>query len=204
VGLILLRYPVIKLLFTFSGGKFDLVSTELTATAAFYHLLGLVPLGLSRVCVAVFFAAKDMKTPVKAAAGSMAVNLAGCLTLPIWLAHGGVALANSLAAMFIALLLVLLIRRRFGSPERGWRVTGGALRALAAGLLMGLTVWWLSEKLLRLNLMASKIELGLALGGVIAAGAAVYFVAALLLGAREPRELLALFKRRSASGSQQG
>lgn len=199
VGMILLRYPVIKLLFTFSGGKFDLNSTELTAQAVFYHLLGLVPLGLSRVCVAVFYAARDMKTPVRAAAGSMVVNLVACLTLPAWLGHGGVALANSLSALFIAVLLVLLIRRRYGSPDRGWRVWGGTIRALFAGLLMGLTVWWMAGKLLRLEVLTSKPELALGLGGVLAAGGAVYFFTALALGAAEPRELLSLFRRRKSS-----
>jgi putative peptidoglycan lipid II flippase len=196
VGLILLRYPVIKLLFTFSGGKFDQLSTELTAQAALYHLLGLVPLGLSRVCVGVFYAARDMKTPVKAATGSMLVNLAACLTLPAWLGHGGVALANTLAALFMAVLLVLLIRRRFGSPDRGWRVARGAFRALLAGVLMGLSVWWMSERLLRLNLILSKAELALSLGGVIAVGGAIYFLSAWAMGAAEPRELLALVHRK--------
>lgn len=199
VGMILLRYPVIKLLFTFSDGKFDLVSTQLTAQAVLYHLLGLVPLGLSRVCVGVFYAAKDMKTPVKAAAGSMMVNLVACLTLPAWLGHGGVALANSLAALFTAVLLMLFIRRRFGSPDSGWRVTGGALRALASGLLMGLVVWWMAEKLFRLNLIASKLQLGLSLGGVIAVGLAVYFLSAWAMGAAEPKELLSLLRRKGSS-----
>jgi len=199
VGLILLRYPVISLLFNFSGGRFDAASTELTATAVVFHLLGLVPLGLSRIGVAVFYAAKDMKTPVKAAAGSMAVNLVACLTLPIWLGHGGVALANTLAALFIAALLVFFIRQRFGVPERGWRIGGASLRALAAGALMGLVVWWLAGEVLVLDRLTSKLQLGLALGGVIAAGAVVYFLTALVLGAAEPRELLALVRRKRSA-----
>jgi putative peptidoglycan lipid II flippase len=162
-----------------------------------FHLLGLVPLGISRVCVGVFYAAKDMKTPVKAAAGSMVVNIVACLTLPAWLGHGGVALANSLASMFIAVLLVWFIRRRFGSPNQGWRVAGGAFRALLAGLLMGISVWWSAEKFLRLDLVASKVPLALGLGGVIAFGAAVYFLSAWALGASEPRQLLSLLRRRS-------
>lgn len=199
VGLILLRYPVIRLLFTFSGGKFDVVSTELTARAVLFHMLGLVPLGLSRVCVGVFYAAKDMKTPVKAAAGSMVVNLAACLTLPAWLGHSGVALANSLAALFIAFLLVWLIRRRFGSPDRGWRVVGGALRSLVSAVLMGVLVWWLADKFLQLNLVVSKAQLAMGLGVVIVVGGVVYFLSAWILGAAEPRELLALVRRKRSS-----
>lgn len=199
LGLILLRYPVIRLLFTFSGGRFDEVSTDLTAWAVVFHLLGLVPLGLSRICVAVFYADKDMKTPVKAAAGSMAVNLVACVTLPAWLGHGGVALANTLAALFTAALLMLMIRRHFGSPASGWQVIGPALRALAAGALMGVVVWWMAGELLVLDRLTSKLDLGLALGGVITVGTTVYFLAALALGAAEPRELLALLRRKGSA-----
>jgi len=201
VGLIMLRYPVIQLLFTFDGGRFDLESTQLTALAVYCHMLGLVPLGISRVCVAVFYAAKDMKTPVKVSAGSMLVNLVACLALPAWLDHGGVALANSLAVLYVAALLVLIIRRRFGAPKRGWRMAGAAVRSAAAALLMGLTVWWLAGRVFDLEQLVSKMELGLALGGIIAAGGAVYFLTALALGAAEPRELLAMVRHRSSSAS---
>jgi peptidoglycan biosynthesis protein MviN/MurJ (putative lipid II flippase) len=109
-----------------------------------------------------------------------------------------VALANSLAALFMSVLLVLLIRRRFGSPDRGWRVGKGALRALLAGVLMGLAIWWMAEKLLRLNLIISKAQLALSLGGVIAVGGAVYIISAWVMGAVEPRELLALVQRPGA------
>ena len=140
-----------------------------------------------------------MKTPVKAAAGSMVVNLAACLTLPAWLGHSGVALANSLAALFIAFLLVWLIRRRFGSPDRGWRVVGGALRSLVSAVLMGVLVWWLADKFLQLNLVVSKAQLAMGLGVVIVVGGVVYFLSAWILGAAEPRELLALVRRKRSS-----
>ena len=110
IGTILLRSPIVDLLFRFRGGTFDLHSSELTQAALIAHMVGLFFIGGVRVSVNLFFALKDTKTPVFAAAISMVANVILCFVLPIWLAHAGVALANSVAAALQLVLLFGLIR----------------------------------------------------------------------------------------------
>ena len=88
----------------------------------------------------VFYALHDTWTPVKAASLAFVINLVLGLIL-MWtpLNFGGLALANSLAALSEATLLMFLVRRRIPGLELG-QIVGTLSRTVAASLLMGLTV----------------------------------------------------------------
>jgi len=96
MGLIVLREPIIRLLF--QRGAFDAFTTIMTAQALLFYSLGLWAFAALRVFVIAFYSLQDTKTPVKVAAVAMLANIGLSLALMGPLKHGGLALALSLAS----------------------------------------------------------------------------------------------------------
>lgn len=134
IGLIVLRLPIVKLLF--EHGYFTPEASVETAQAVLYYMLGLPAVAGARIIVPVFYALKDTFTPVKCGAASLVVNIVCSLALMIPLQHSGLAFANSLSSIFYLGLLVWLLRRRLGPI--GWRrIAGSAGKVLGASMIMG-------------------------------------------------------------------
>ena len=74
VGLILLRVPIIEVLF--EGGEFDAQSTALTAWALLFFAVGLSAFSMIKVIVQAFYALHDTWTPVVIGFFSLLVNIA--------------------------------------------------------------------------------------------------------------------------------
>jgi putative peptidoglycan lipid II flippase len=194
VGLSLLRRPIVSVLF--ERGEFGSESLAMTVFALSFHAPGLLFIALHRVLVPVFYALKDTKRPMIAAGASMVLNIGLCYALREPLGHGGIALANSASALLSAVILALWLGPRVGGVAFGqWAAS--ALRSLAASAALGAALWWGSPKIL------SAGDTGLAAApGLFAAvllGALLYLTTAHLLGASEPRELLAVLRRRRSA-----
>lgn len=138
VGLILLRVPIVALLF--QHGAFDARSTGLTSLAVLFHSLGIYFIAMSRSLNQTFYAMKDLKTPMVIALVSMLVNIAGCLVLTIPLEHGGIALANSLSALVSTLLAFFWLSRREDVSLGILVHLLSVLRVLAASAIMAVAV----------------------------------------------------------------
>jgi len=99
----------------FMRGEFAAVDVRLTAQALSYYALGLWAFATLRIAVSAFFAQQDSRTPMLAATLSILANILLGLMLMKPMAHGGMALATSLAAMLnLGVLLMVLQRRRGG------------------------------------------------------------------------------------------
>lgn len=190
-GLIVLREPIVRLLFQF--GEFDAQSTRLTTFAILFHAPGIYFIAASRTLSQVFYGAKNLRTPAWCAFGAMLANIALCLTLAGPLGNGGIALANSLSALVSTALLAVFLRRTGVAPPL--RAHGGTLlrtalaAAIMAGALVGLGV------ALPWDPDLGRLTLGLRLGLFVALGIAVFGAAAGLLAKKELRELLQLVKK---------
>lgn len=112
VGLIVLREPIVTLLF--KRGAFDMNTSRMTAVALLYYGLGLWAFSAVRVVVSVYYALQDTRTPVRMAVVSLLVNICLGILLMGPLRHGGLALATSLASMVNFFLLVWFLRRKIG------------------------------------------------------------------------------------------
>ena len=170
VGLIVLRIPIIKLLF--QRGEFDVHATRLTAEALLYYAMGLWAFSAVRIVVSTFFALQDTRTPVKIAIISVIANAVLGVALMKPLAHGGLALATSLASILNLGLLVGALRTKMGSF--GWRsIAQSACRTLVSSGFMGVAVWMVAVVLIPSdNPSLSALLLGLTIS--IATGLAVY------------------------------
>ena len=104
---------------------------------------------------------------------------------------GGLALANSVAALAEATLLMYLVRRRIPGLDLG-QIFGTLSRTIAASLLMGLTVAMLPRMLQDRLPFATSVELPIVVAVVVLAGGMVYFVFSFLLQSEELRVLLRL------------
>ncbi|MFP4477189.1 MAG: murein biosynthesis integral membrane protein MurJ [Desulfatibacillaceae bacterium] len=175
VGLIVLRVPIVALLF--ERGEFDPLATRQTAVALVYYALGLCSFSAVRIVVNVFYALQDTATPVRVSIISLAANMVLSLALMGPLAHGGLALATTLASTLNLLLLMINLKGRLGSLF-GRDIMASLLKTAAGSAVMGGAVWllagWLptgSGTLERLGVVAVCMTVG----GVVYAGAALAF-----------------------------
>ncbi len=90
----------------FQRGLFGPEEVQITASALVGFALGLPFYVLSKVYAAVYFAAKDTKTPVIFAAISVAVNLVCLVVLVPFFKYFGLALCTSISSMINAILLI--------------------------------------------------------------------------------------------------
>jgi putative peptidoglycan lipid II flippase len=186
LGLILLATPVVRMVF--QRGEFDALSTEMVVWALYFYAAGLAAHSMVEVLSRAYYAVQDTLTPAVVCAGGMAVNVVLSLVLVRlfwnagWMPHGALALANTLATFLELSVLLVLLHRKIGRFLDGEAVrsivrTVSAAAALAAGLILwcnitnGLSVWIIG------------------LGG-IAAGAALYGLAGLVIGSPEARRML--------------
>lgn len=192
VGLILLRKPVVALLF--QRGAFDAHSTELVAWALLWYAAGLVAHSVVEIVSRAFYAFHDTKTPVLVGSVAMSLNLAFSLLFVAlfrrvgWMPHGGLALANSLATTLEMTGLLVLMRRRLQGLE-GRQTLRGIGQASAATLVMA----GLLGVGLRFLRPYSALWQDLVL---IPAGALAYGLALWATGAEEPRLVAAALRRR--------
>ncbi len=198
VGLVLLRMPIINVLF--ERGKFDAGATEQTAYALQFYAVGLFFFAAVKVFAPAFYAFQDMVTPVKIGAVVFLFHIGLNFLLIGPLGHGGVALSTSISAFLnFALLGIFYVRRRGGLS---WDETlAGLVRTLAAAAAMGVVILLL-EQVWPFQMGGPLVWRAMHLLAVIAAGAAVFVGGAALLGSRELRELAGAFRGRRRGGGE--
>jgi len=137
VGLMLLASPIIRLIF--ERRAFTAADTAATAGALQFYAVGLIGYSIVRIVSPVFYALGQNRTPVIVSAAAVAVNMVASLTLVRLIGYRGLALATSIAALFNASILLLLLRRRLGGLDEA-RMLSSLGRVVVASVVMGATV----------------------------------------------------------------
>ncbi|MDH5406953.1 MAG: polysaccharide biosynthesis C-terminal domain-containing protein, partial [Candidatus Aminicenantes bacterium] len=192
VGLIILRVPIIRVLF--QRGRFDSQSVEMTAYPLIFFGLGLSIFAAIRVIAPSFYSLKDTKTPVKTAAAAMAANVILALILITPFQHGGIALALTLSSCLNLFLLLHIFQKRHGSIGKR-ELLISLVKIAIASLVMGAVCWWLTEFT---NIAAQQRFLTQLwqLIMIILASVACYVIMTLILRSEEIKELLGVIFRR--------
>ena len=180
LALVVLAGPLLVTLFQY--GEFSPRDVARASQSLQAYGLGLVGFMLIKVLAPGFFARKDTTTPVKVGVKAMAANMLLNLALILPLAHVGLALATSIAALLNATLLWRgLWREGVYQAQPGW---GRFLLrlALAAGAMVAL-VWALSPALEQWLAGGWVWRTGY-LALLVVAGVAAYFGTLLVLGMR--------------------
>jgi putative peptidoglycan lipid II flippase len=209
VGLLVLGRPLTALVL--QRGAFDAAATERVYWALQFFALGLITHSLLEVVARLFYAQRDMWTPLWAALVGLAVNAGlGWLLLPE-LAHGAIALSNSLGAGMQVVILSLVARRRLQGID-GRALGWVSLRAAVASAVMGAAVIGFNALMsgvgqgivlslerfvvtIGLSRLQSYVDWGMRGVGGGLVGCVVYAITVLLLGSRELRELPGLLLR---------
>ena len=186
VGLVILREPIVALLF--QRGEFDAQATRLTAQALLYYSMGLWAFSAVRVVIATFFALQDTKTPLMMAAISILANILLGVALMKPLAHGGLALATSLASMLNLVLLLGALRNKLGAL--GWKsLAMSVCRSMLCSVIMGVAVSIVAFLMFPdKNLTLPGLIAGVT--GSIAVGICIYGVTSYLLKSPELNRVL--------------
>ena len=191
VGLLVLGRPLVALLF--ERGAFQSSSTGAVAWALALYSLGLVGHAGVEIVVRAFYSLRDTWTPVWVSGLAMGLNVALSLTLPAafggagWPAHGGLALANSVATLLEMVALLALLRPRLGGLEGRALAASLGRSGLAAAAMAAVLLLWQ-----RASGGLSALWVG---GGGVALGAAAYLAVAALLRADELREVGAAIRK---------
>ncbi len=174
VGMIVLRFPLIRVLF--QHGNFNAQDTLTTAIPLFYFAIGISAQSVIQILPRAFYALQDTWTPVIMGIISMVVNVIAMVLLIGPLAHGGLAFATTIAAIVNMMLLFYMLRRRLGQMD-GWAMFWTSAKSLIASLFMAGVIWVWSEfltPLIGIHTLGSLIVLvtGTALGALAFAGMA--------------------------------
>jgi putative peptidoglycan lipid II flippase len=191
VGLIILREPIVALLF--KRGAFDADATRLTAYALLCYSIGLWAFAAVRIVVSTFYALQDTKTPVRMAVISVIANIVLGIILMRYLSHGGLALSTSLASILNLGLLVWALRQRLGFL--GLRTIAASVgQSLACSTIMGAGVWTIARLIIPSQ---DKNVPGLFFGitGSILAGLVFYGISSFLIKHSEFEKVLAITRK---------
>lgn len=180
VVLAVMSGPMLSTLFQHGHfGSYDVTMAQKSLTM---FAIGITPFMLVKILAAGFYAKQDLRTPVKVGVVAMVTNsILNCIL--IWpLAHAGIALSTSLAAVVNAGCLYHYLRKQqIYQPRAGWSVF--AMRILLANTCIAVWLWFgagsLNEWLVQHSWWRIT-HLTILLGGAVV----LYFAALWLSGLR--------------------
>lgn len=191
VALIVIPAPLISVLF--GRGAFGAADVAATAAALAIYGAGLPAFVLQKVLQPLFFAREDTKRPFYYALVAMIVNAGVAIGLMSVLGYLAAALATTLAAWAMVILLWIGSRNMGAASRIDARLSSRLPRIALASGLMGLALWFgadaLSEALITPGLRIPALLV------LVVAGMVVYGLCAIGLGATRLRELSGAFKR---------
>ena len=191
IGLVLLRTPIIRLLF--QRGAFDAVATQRTAQAFLAYSPGLPAAGLDQVLIQGYYARRQTLTPVLVGVVSVGVYLIVALALLGPMGMPGLALANSAQwTGHLAIMLFLTHRAIGGLGGHGLGQT--AVHAVAATAAIGALLSW-ADVLMPAEPIQDTLPLALYVSALVGALVAIY-LGILAVSAREDFRLLMSALRR--------
>lgn len=137
VGLIVLRVPIVRVLF--EHGAFTSADTLAASSALMYYSIGTVAYSLILVLLRVFFAFSDIKTPILAGACGILVNVIVSVITMDFMAHDGLALATTLGSIANMLVFFLCLSRHL-SKMNFRPLLFSVVKISIASILMGVVV----------------------------------------------------------------
>ncbi|MBC7294549.1 MAG: polysaccharide biosynthesis C-terminal domain-containing protein, partial [Thermoleophilia bacterium] len=195
VGMIVLRYPIVGLLF--ERGKFTQADTARTAWAFMFLILGLYVYAGRDTFTRVFYSYHDTRTPVKISVATVFINIGLSYLFMQFMGVGGLALGTTVALTLNFVVLMGLLRRKIGTLGLT-KSLRSLVHVLALSLVMGLAVWLVDLALahgLTPGLQANALRV--VIGGVV--GLALFLAGARLTKMPELAEitdmLRAVFRR---------
>ncbi|MBE3558759.1 MAG: hypothetical protein IMW89_05965 [Ktedonobacteraceae bacterium] len=188
VGLIVLRVPIVDLLF--QHGKHTPQDAALTAIALQNYAYQLPFIVIDQLCINAFYARKNTITPV--VVGFVCILGYLAVALPFWNTIGmpALALANAVQNSLHGIILLILLRLSIGSMHIRQTVLAIG-KIIAATAIMAAVAWGLQVAFSYISLFSLNTFLGQLLTVVLAGGiaATTYFAAIVLFRVEEVKLL---------------
>jgi putative peptidoglycan lipid II flippase len=181
-AMLALSQPIVRVIF--QRGAFAPEATHAVALALIGFAVGSVPYAAYYIVTRTFYALHDTRTPVRIGLYMIGLNALLDLILMQWLGHTGIALATSLVALANVAWLLDVLRRRLGGVD-GRAVASTAVRTAVAGGVLALVALGTLRVAGRVVNPAAFSGAAIQLIAALAAGAAAYLGACVLLGVRE-------------------
>lgn len=153
VTMAVLAGPMLSTLF--QHGTFNGYAVTMAQKSLMMFAIGILPFMLVKILAAGFYAKQDMRTPVRVGVIAMLTNTLLNFCLIGYLAHAGIALATSLAAVVNAGCLFYFLRKRgLYKAREGWLLF--TVRILVVNTFIGVWLWygagdlnqWITERAL--------------------------------------------------------
>ncbi len=189
-GLIILSYPVIRLLF--ERNNFTAQNTETVSYILIFHSLGLVFFGLLMILNRIFYAFKNVKTPLKVAVFSIALNAILDWVLIRFMNVSGVALSTTLVSVFNVVTLIIILRKKVGFLG-GKRIIKSYVKIVLSSAVMGIAIYFLWHFLKKYAYTNLWYFIFILLS-IIIASAGIYLLFTYLLKMEEIKFAFGLFK----------
>lgn len=184
VGLIVLAKPMVSTIYY--HGDFTANGVNMTAASLVAYAIGLTAIVMVKALAPGFYARENTKTPVRIAMIAMAINIVFCLLLISSLKHVGLALATTIAAVFNAAMLYVLLRNeKVLVAEAGWSMF--LLKVFLGSGFMGAILWWFmgdGNAWLEISVWSRALKLSM----LLLLGVVVYFGSLFLMGIK-PKNL---------------
>ena len=191
IALMVIPVPLVSVLF--ERGAFDTDDTAATALAVSVYGVGLPAFVLQKSLQPLFFAREDTKRPFQFALVAMVVNAVVAIGLSVVIGYVAAALATTLAAWVMVVLLWRGSRSMGEAAQFDARFKKRIWRIIAASILMG-GLLWLTVLLIGPALGLAGVRY-VALAIIVAVGIFGYFVIGHLLGAFRLAEFKAAMRR---------
>jgi len=192
-GLIALRVPIVRALY--EQGDFTNHATLVTAHALLFYSLGMIGYATQQLLNRTFYALQDTWTPVTVGIISIVINLILNFTLIGPMGHGGLALAYSIAGLFLMVALLYLLRRKIGSIN-GREMSVSFARSLMASVIMGIAVYLCASYMENALDMTRKINQIIQVVTGVGLGCGLYAAFAFAFRSEEALWAWNLFSRR--------
>src|SRR5262245_12540801 len=173
-GLLVLAVPIVRVIF--ERAAFTPADTAATAAALQFYAIGLVGYSVMRIASPVFYALGENRTPVKVSIATVVVNAVLNVILVRLIGYRGLALGTSIAALFNAALLTVLLSRRLGGLEErrvarsfGRIALASTAMAIAVAAVDAATITWLPGGSLIRQILRLAASIAVALGVLSAA-----------------------------------
>ena len=183
----------------YERGSFTSESTKHTVSALLFYAPGIPAFAAVKVVRSGFFCVKDMVTPMKVGCGCLVLNVILNVALMIPLEQSGLALATTICSYVNVIILSILLLKSYDVDRRSLSLLAMAiLRMAGAASVMAVVIVQLKTKIgfqcdhVFIHRLATCLV-------PLFGGLVTYMIISLLVGSKEPRELIAALLKRTRS-----
>jgi len=165
LGAMLYSQQIVQIIY--ERGAFDPVSTALTSTAFLFYSAGMLFTSFNILFTQTYYSMHDMKTPMVCGAIGVIINVVLNLILVRFMAHGGLALATSIASICNAGFLYYGLRSKYQniriveSKPKIRRILFSAIISVVASftlnVILSSTIWMPRAVLMSVTIFAAML-----------------------------------------------